>query len=151
MILFGPRFKSARLHKICFTFFLFFSHKSSNSWRDKSLIFIFLLLKSDSIFINLLENLEYKTFDKDGNGYLLKAKYGETLIDEQNTLLLKKVCQQGCYIKGRKSSKKLKNIYQIKKHSIAKYMDYIKGNDNKTVDEKFKKWIDEYIKIIKKG
>ena len=48
-------------------------------------------LKSTDKSINLLENLEYKTFDKDGNGYLLRAKYGETLIDQQNMLLLKRV------------------------------------------------------------
>ena len=48
-------------------------------------------LKSTDKSINLLENLEYKTIDEDGNGYLLKAKYGETLIDKQNTLLLKEV------------------------------------------------------------
>ena len=48
-------------------------------------------LKSTDKSINLLENLEYKTFDKNGNGYLLRAKYGETLIDNQNTLLLEKV------------------------------------------------------------
>ena len=48
-------------------------------------------LKSTDKSINILENLEYKTFDKDGNGYLLKAKYGETLVDKQNILLLKEV------------------------------------------------------------
>ncbi len=48
-------------------------------------------LKSTDKSINLLENLEYKTIDKDGNGYLIKAKYGETLIDKQNTLLLEEV------------------------------------------------------------
>ena len=48
-------------------------------------------LKSTDKSINLLENLEYKTFDKDGNGYLLKAKYGETIIDRQDTLLLEEV------------------------------------------------------------
>ena len=48
-------------------------------------------LKSTDKSINLLENLEYKTFDKDGNGYLLRAKYGETIIDKENTLLLEAV------------------------------------------------------------
>ena len=51
-------------------------------------------LKSTDKSINLLENLEYKTIDKDGNGYLIKAKYGETLIDRQNTLLLEGVVGQ---------------------------------------------------------
>ena len=48
-------------------------------------------LKSTDKSINLLENLEYKTIDEDGNGYLLKAKYGEIVIDKQNTLLLEGV------------------------------------------------------------
>ena len=43
-------------------------------------------LKSTEKSINLLENLEYKTIDEDGNGYLLKAKYGETLIDRSGLL-----------------------------------------------------------------
>ena len=51
-------------------------------------------LKSTDKSINLLENLEYKTFDKSGNGYLLRAKYGETLIDTQNTLLLEEIDEQ---------------------------------------------------------
>ncbi len=48
-------------------------------------------LKSTDKSINFFENLEYKTIDKDGNGYLIRAKYGETLIDRQNTLLLEEV------------------------------------------------------------
>ena len=73
-------------------------------------------LKSTDRSINLLENLEYKTFDKDGNGYLLRAKYGETLIDKQNTLLLEKVDGQ-INLKGKST------IY-----ITSKYANYNKNN-----------------------
>ena len=73
-------------------------------------------LKSTDKSINLLENLEYKTIDEDGNGYLLKAKYGETLIDRQNTLLLKKVDGQ-INLKGKST------IY-----ITSKYANYNKNN-----------------------
>ena len=75
-------------------------------------------LKSTDKSINLLENLEYKTIDKDGNGYLIKAKYGETLIDRQNTLLLEEVDGQ---------------INLIDKSTIyitSKYANYNKNNFN---------------------
>ena len=73
-------------------------------------------LKSTDKSINFLENLEYKTIDKDGNGYLIKAKYGETLIDKQNTLLLEEVDGQ---------------INLIDKSTIyitSKYANYNKNN-----------------------
>ena len=73
-------------------------------------------LKSTDKSINLLENLEYKTFDKDGNGYLLKAKYGETLIDRQNTLLLEGVNGE-IRLKGKST------IY-----ITSKYANYDKNN-----------------------
>jgi len=73
-------------------------------------------LKSTDNSINLLENLEYKTFDKDGNGYLLKAKYGETLIDRQNTLLLE----------GVNGEIKLKGKSTI--YITSKYANYNKNN-----------------------
>ena len=73
-------------------------------------------LKSTDKSINLLENLEYKTFDKDGNGYLLRAKYGETLIDKQNTLLLEKV-------EGQINLKGKSTIY-----ITSKYANYNKNN-----------------------
>ena len=73
-------------------------------------------LKSTDKSINLLENLEYKTFDKDGNGYLLKAKYGETLIDRKNTLLLKEV-------EGQINLKDKSTIY-----ITSKYANYNKNN-----------------------
>tara|TARA_Y100000590_G_C15538112_1_gene945842 strand:- start:430 stop:1017 length:588 start_codon:yes stop_codon:yes gene_type:complete len=73
-------------------------------------------LKSTDKSINLLENLEYKTFDKDGNGYLLKAKYGETLIDRQNTLLLE----------GVNGEIKLKGKSTI--YITSKYANYNKNN-----------------------
>ena len=73
-------------------------------------------LKSTDKSINLLENLEYKTFDKDGNGYLLRAKYGETLIDKQNTLLLEKV-------DGQINLKDKSTIY-----ITSKYANYNKNN-----------------------
>ena len=63
-----------------------------------------------------MENLEYKTFDKDGNGYLLKAKYGETLIDRQNTLLLEGVNGE-IRLKGKST------IY-----ITSKYANYDKNN-----------------------
>ena len=47
-------------------------------------------LKSTDKSINLLENLEYKTIDEDGNGYLLKARYGETLIDKKKYVVIKR-------------------------------------------------------------
>ncbi len=75
-------------------------------------------LKSTDKSINLLENLEYKTIDKDGNGYLIRAKYGETLIDRQNMLLLKEVDGQ---------------INLIGKSTIyitSKYANYNKNNFN---------------------
>lgn len=73
-------------------------------------------LKSTDKSINLLENLEYKTIDKDGNGYLIRAKYGETLIDRQNTLFLEEVDGQ---------------INLIDKSTIyitSKYANYNKNN-----------------------
>ena len=73
-------------------------------------------LKSTDKSINLLENLEYKTFDKNGNGYLLRAKHGETLIDRQNTLLLKEVDGQ-VNLKGKST------IY-----ITSKYANYNKNN-----------------------
>ena len=73
-------------------------------------------LKSTSKSINLLENLEYKTIDEDGNGYLLKAKYGETLIDRKNTLLLKEV-------DGQINLKDKSTIY-----ITSKYANYNKNN-----------------------
>ena len=60
--------------------------------------------------------MEYKTFDKDGNGYLLKAKYGETLIDRQNTLLLEGVNGE-IRLKGKST------IY-----ITSKYANYDKNN-----------------------
>ena len=73
-------------------------------------------LKSTDKSINVLENLEYKTIDEDGNGYLLKAKYGETLIDRQNTLLLKEV-------EGQINLKDKSTIY-----ITSKYANYNKYN-----------------------
>jgi len=73
-------------------------------------------LKSTDNSINLLENLEYKTFDKDGNGYLLKAKYGEIVIDKQNTLLLEGVNGE-IRLKGKST------IY-----ITSKYANYDKNN-----------------------
>jgi len=73
-------------------------------------------LKSTDKSINLLENLEYKTFDKDGNGYLLKAKYGETIIDKENTLLLEEV-------DGQINLKDKSTIY-----ITSKYANYNKDN-----------------------
>ena len=73
-------------------------------------------LKSTDKSINLLENLEYKTFDKDGNGYLLRAKYGETLIDRQNMLLLEEV-------DGQINLKNKSTIY-----ITSKYANYNKNN-----------------------
>ena len=73
-------------------------------------------LKSTDKSVNLLENLEYKTFDKDRNGYLLRAKYGETLIDKQNTLLLEKV-------EGQINLKGKSTIY-----ITSKYANYNKNN-----------------------
>ena len=73
-------------------------------------------LKSTDKSINLLENLEYKTFDKDGNGYLLKAKYGEIVIDKQNTLLLEGVNGE-IRLKGKST------IY-----ITSKYANYNKNN-----------------------
>ena len=73
-------------------------------------------LKSTDKSINLLENLEYKTFDKNGNGYLLRAKHGETLIDRQNTLLLKEV-------DGQVNLKDKSTIY-----ITSKYANYNKNN-----------------------
>ena len=73
-------------------------------------------LKSTDKSINLLENLEYKTIDEDGNGYLLKAKYGETLIDKQNTLLLE----------GVNGEIKLKGKSTI--YITSKYANYDKNN-----------------------
>ena len=73
-------------------------------------------LQSTDKSINLLENLEYKTFDKDENEYLLKAKYGETLIDRQNMLLLKEV-------DGQINLKDKSTIY-----ITSKYANYNKNN-----------------------
>jgi hypothetical protein len=73
-------------------------------------------LKSTDKSINFFENLEYKTIDKDGNGYLLRAKYGETLIDRQNTLLLKEV-------DGQINLKDKSTIY-----ISSKYANYNKNN-----------------------
>ena len=73
-------------------------------------------LKSTDKSINLLENLEYKTIDEDGNGYLLKARYGEILIDRKNTLLLKEV-------DGQINLKNKSTIY-----ITSKYANYNKNN-----------------------
>ena len=40
---------------------------------------------------NIIENIEYKSSDNQGNQYIIKAKYGEILFENDNTILMRDV------------------------------------------------------------
>ena len=83
MLLFGPRFKSARLHKVyILNFFLFLFHIISSSSRDKSLILVLIFFNSLSIVLNLLENLSIDFFNE-LSALIFKCLL--KLINENNT------------------------------------------------------------------
>lgn len=51
-----------------------------------------LVIEEDNLnFDNVMENLEYKSSDKSGNNYLIKAKKGKVNIEKENLLILEDV------------------------------------------------------------
>ena len=51
-----------------------------------------LVIEEDNLnFDNVMENLEYKSSDKSGNNYIIKAKKGKVNIEKENLLILEDV------------------------------------------------------------
>ena len=51
-----------------------------------------LLIEEDNLnFDNVMENLEYKSSDKSGNNYIIKAKKGKVNLEKENLLILEDV------------------------------------------------------------
>ena len=51
-----------------------------------------LVLEEDNLnFDNVMENLEYKSSDKSGNNYIIKAKKGKVNLEKENLLILEDV------------------------------------------------------------
>jgi len=51
-----------------------------------------LVIKEDNLnFDNVMENLEYKSSDKSGNNYIIKAKKGKVNLEKENLLILENV------------------------------------------------------------
>ena len=51
-----------------------------------------LVIEEDNLnFDNVMENLEYKSSDKSGNNYIIKAKKGKVNLEKENLLILRDV------------------------------------------------------------
>ena len=51
-----------------------------------------LVIEEDNLnFVNVMENLEYKSSDKSGNNYIIKAKKGKVNLEKENLLILEDV------------------------------------------------------------
>ena len=51
-----------------------------------------LVIEEDNLnFVNVMENLEYKSSDKSGNNYIIKAKKGKVNFEKENLLILEDV------------------------------------------------------------
>ena len=51
-----------------------------------------LVIKEDNLNLdNVMENLEYKSSDKSGNNYIIKAKKGKVVLEKENLLILEGV------------------------------------------------------------
>ena len=51
-----------------------------------------LVIEEDNLnFDNVMENLEYKSSDKSGNNYIIKAKKGKVNLEKENLLILENV------------------------------------------------------------
>ena len=51
-----------------------------------------LVIEEDNLNLdNVMENLEYKSSDKSGNNYIIKAKKGEINLEKENLLILEEV------------------------------------------------------------
>ena len=51
-----------------------------------------LVIEEDNLNLdNVMENLEYKSFDKFGNNYIIKAKKGKVNLEKENLLILEEV------------------------------------------------------------
>ena len=51
-----------------------------------------LVIEEDNLnFDNVMENLEYKSSDKSGNNYIIKAKKGKVNLEKENLLILEEV------------------------------------------------------------
>jgi len=51
-----------------------------------------LIIKEDNLNLdNVMENLEYKSSDKSGNNYIIKAKKGKVNLEKENLLILENV------------------------------------------------------------
>ena len=51
-----------------------------------------LVIEEDNLnFDNVMENLEYKSSDKSGNNYIIKAKKGKVNLEKENLLILEDV------------------------------------------------------------
>ena len=51
-----------------------------------------LVIKEDNLDLdNVMENLEYKSSDKSGNNYIIKAKKGKVNLEKENLLILEEV------------------------------------------------------------
>ena len=51
-----------------------------------------LVIEEDNLnFDNIMENLEYKSSDKSGNNYIIKAKKGKVNLEKENLLILEDV------------------------------------------------------------
>ena len=50
-----------------------------------------LVIEEDNLNLNAMENLEYKSSDKSGNNYIIKAKKGKINLEKENLLILEDV------------------------------------------------------------
>ena len=51
-----------------------------------------LVIEEDNLnFVNVMENLEYKSSDRSGNNYIIKAKKGKVNLEKENLLILEDV------------------------------------------------------------
>ena len=54
-----------------------------------------LVIEEDNLnFDNVMENLEYKSSDKSGNNYIIKAKKGKVNLEKENLLILEEVMEK---------------------------------------------------------
>ena len=70
-----------------FLFKYFFSNQTEISKITKNNLASDLKVNSS----NIIENIEYKSSDNQGNQYIIKAKYGEILFENDNTILMRDV------------------------------------------------------------
>ena len=70
-----------------FLFKYFFSNQTEISKITKNNLASDLKVNSS----NIIENIEYKSSDNQGNQYIIKAKYGEILFENDNTILMRAV------------------------------------------------------------